>query len=253
MTERRTTAWSGHHPAKDRLRAAVWEQLKGQGAAVGEPVGHIPRFVGAEQAAAQLAALPVWQQARVIKSNPDTAQEPVRRHALQDGKIVYMAVPRLTHERCFVALNAADLRQCGMSLDVAATHRGAMRYGRLVALAEMRPIDLVIVGCVAVSRDGGRTGKGAGFADLELGILRQLGLVQADTPIVTTVHPLQIVASAQLPMLTHDWSLTWIVTPDEAIATASQRAQPTGLQWEHLRPEQLQTIPVLRTLQPGQG
>src|SRR5262249_26807698 len=173
--------------------------------------------------------------------------------ALQAGKVVYMAVPRLTHERCFVALPPADLQQRAIPLDVAATHRGAMRYGRLVALAEMRSIDLVIVGCVAVSRDGGRTGKGAGFADLELGILRQLGLVQADTPIVTTVHPLQIVASAQLPMLTHDWSLTWIVTPGEAIATASQRAQPTGLQWEYLRPEQLQTIPVLRTLQPEQA
>ena len=253
MAERLTTAWSGHHPVKDQLRAAVWGQLKAQGAAVGEPVGHIPRFVGADQAAARLATLPVWQQARVIKSNPDTAQEPVRLQALQDGKVVYMAVPRLTHERCFVALNAADLWQRGIPLDVAATHRGAMRHGRLVALAEMTPIDLVIVGCVAVSRDGGRTGKGAGFADLELGILRQLGLVQADTPIVTTVHPLQIVASAQLPMLTHDWSLTWIVTPDEAIATATQRAQPRGLQWEYLRPEQLKTIPVLRTLRPDHG
>src|SRR5262245_51444341 len=250
MTERLTTAWSGRHPGKAQLRAAVWGQLKAQGAAVGEPVGHIPRFVGADQAAARLASLPAWQQASVIKSNPDTAQEPVRLRALQDGKAVYMAVPRLTHERCFVALTATELQQRGIALEVGATHRGAMRYGRLVNLAEMRPIDLVMVGCVAVSRDGGRTGKGAGFADLELGILRQLGLVQARTPIITTVHPLQIVASAELPMLTHDWSLTWIVTPDEAIATTSQRAQPTGLQWEHLRPEQLATIPVLRTLHP---
>ena len=77
--------------------------------------------------------------------------------------------------------------------------------------------------------------------------------MQADTPIVTTVHPLQIVASAELPMLTHDWSLTWIVTPDEAIATSSQHTQPLGLQWEHLRPEQLETIPVLRTLRPDHG
>ena len=253
MADQLTTAWSGHHPAKDQLRATVWEQLKVHGATVGEPVGHIPRFAGADQAAARLAALPIWHRARVIKSNPDTAQEPVRLRALQDDKVVYMAVPRLTHERCFVALEAADLRQRDIPLEVAATHRGAMRHGRLVALAEMRPIDLVIVGCVAVSRDGGRTGKGAGFADLELGILRQLGLVQADTPIVTTVHALQIVASAELPMLTHDWSLSWIVTPDEAIATASQRAQPPGLQWEHLRPEQLVTIPVLQTLRPEVG
>jgi len=38
------------------------------------------------------------------------------------------------------------------------------------------------------------------------------------------------------------------VTPDAAIATAVQRTQPSGLLWEHLRPEQLATIPVLRTL-----
>jgi 5-formyltetrahydrofolate cyclo-ligase len=244
--EERTTPWSGHDLVKDRLRTAVWTQLKVQGAAVGEPVGHIPRFVGNDRAAAQLAMLPIWQQARVIKCNPDQAQAPVRLRALQEDKILYMAVPRLIEERCFVELTAAELRQRGIALEVAATSRGAMQHGRLVALDAMSPIDLVVVGCVAVSRDGGRTGKGAGFADLELGLLRQHGLIRADTPIVTTVHALQMVPSAELPMRVHDWSLTWIVTPDEAIATTVQRTQPPGLLWEHLRPEQLATIPVLR-------
>jgi 5-formyltetrahydrofolate cyclo-ligase len=246
--EERTTPWSGHDLVKDRLRTTVWTRLKAQGAAVGEPVGHIPRFVGNDRAAAQLAMLPVWQQARVIKCNPDQAQAPVRLRALQEDKMLYMAVPRLTEERCFVELTAAELRQRGVALEAAATSRGGMQHGRLVAVDEMSPIDLVIVGCVAVSRDGGRTGKGAGFADLELGLLRQGGLIQEDTSIVTTVHALQIVPSAELPMRVHDWSLTWIVTPDEAIATAASRAQPPGLLWEHLRPEQLATIPVLRTL-----
>ena len=123
-----------------------------------------------------------------------------------------------------------------------------MQHGQLVAVDEMSPIALVVVGCVAVSRDGGRTGKGAGFADLELGLLRQRGLIQADTPIVTTVHALQIVPSAELPMRAHDWYLTWIVTPDNAIATAARHLQPPGLLWEDLRPEQLATIPVLRSM-----
>ncbi len=246
--ERHTTPWSGHDPAKDRLRATIWTHLQAQGAAVGDPVGHIPRFVGSERAAARLAMLPAWQQARVIKCNPDQAQAPVRLRALQEGKVLYMAVPRLTQERCFVALTAADLRPRGVALEVAATSRGAMQHGQLVAVDEMSPIALVVVGCVAVSRDGGRTGKGAGFADLELGLLRQRGLIQADTPIVTTVHALQIVPSAELPMRAHDWYLTWIVTPDEVIATAALRAQPPGLLWEHLRPEQLATIPVLRSM-----
>jgi 5-formyltetrahydrofolate cyclo-ligase len=211
-------------------------------------VGHIPRFVGSKQAAARLASLPVWQQARVIKCNPDAAQAPVRQRALQEGKVLYMAVPRLTEARCFVELTAA-LHQRSIALDVASTSRGAMQHGRLVALEEMQPIGLVVVGCVAVSRDGGRTGKGAGFADLELAILRQRGLIQSTTPIVTTVHPLQIVTPGPLPMLAHDWSLTWIVTPDEVIATQAARPQPAGIAWEQLRPEQLATIPVLRTLQ----
>jgi 5-formyltetrahydrofolate cyclo-ligase len=84
--EQNTTPWSGHDTAKDRLRATVWTRLKAQGAALGEPVGHIPRFVGSEHAAAQLAMLPAWQQARVIKCNPDQAQAPVRLRALQDRR-----------------------------------------------------------------------------------------------------------------------------------------------------------------------
>src|SRR5262245_25654000 len=182
--EERTTPWSGHDLIKDRLRTTVWTQLKVQGAAMGDPVGHIPRFVGNDRAAAQLALLPVWQQARVIKCNPDQAQAPVRLRALQEDKMLYMAVPRLTEERCFVELTAAELRPRGVALEAAATSRGGMQHGRLVAVDEMSPIDLVIVGCVAVSRDGGRAGKGAGVADLELGLLRQGGLIQAGSAIV---------------------------------------------------------------------
>ena len=248
MTEKGTTEWSGYHPAKDRLRALVWARLQSQGATVSDPVGHIPRFVGVDQAAARLAMLPVWHQASVIKCNPDAAQAPVRLRALQDGKVLYMAVPRLTRPRCFVQLTAADLQRQGIALEIAAFHRGAMQHGQLVGFAEMRLIDLVVVGCVAVADDGGRTGKGAGFADLELGMLRQLGLVQAETPIVTTVHPLQIVGSGQLPMLAHDWSLSWIVTPEEAIATQRPRPQPPGLLWDQVRPTQYATIPILWTL-----
>jgi 5-formyltetrahydrofolate cyclo-ligase len=243
--------WSGYHADKDRLRAEVWAQLKAHGGSVADPVGHIPPFVGSDRAATQLATLPVWQQARVIKCNPDAAQAPVRLRALQDGKVLYMAVPRLTYERCFVQVTAADLQPRGVPLEAAARYRGAMQHGHLVAFSDMLSIDLVVVGCVAVSRDGGRTGKGAGFADLEMGMLRQLGLIQNHTPIVTTVHPLQIVDSAHLPMLAHDWSLTWIATPDEVIPTQLHRPQPTGLFWEQLRPEQLESIPVLRRFRPA--
>ena len=244
------TEWSGHHEVKDRLRHQVWTQLQSEGATNGNPFGHIPPFLGNEKAAEQLATLPCWQHAHVVKSNPDRAQEPVRLQALQDGKLLYMAVPRLKKARCFVALEASALAQRGVPLAEAATNRGAMRHGKLVAFEEMQPVGMVVVGCVAVSRDGGRTGKGAGFADLELGMLRQFGLVQAHTPVVTTVHPLQIVSDQQLPMLSHDWSLTWIATADEVTATHLMRSQPTGIAWDQIRPEQWRPIPALSQLRP---
>lgn len=242
------TAWSGYYPDKDNLRVEVWSLLKQQGVAIRDPFGHIPNFVGAQKAAENLAALPIWQQANAIKCNPDSPQISVRLRALQDGKRLYMAVPRLTNTRCFVELTASDLQQRNILLEDAAIARQAVTYGRLVTFEEMQPIDLVMVGCVAVTRNGGRIGKGAGFADLELAMLKEFGLVQFDTPVVTTVHPLQIVEKERLPMQAHDWALNWIVTSEGVIETNTTYPRPTGLNWDTIRSEQYQKIPVLRKL-----
>src|SRR5919202_882974 len=248
MSNTVNTNWSGYHLDKDNLRAEIWSLLKQQGVAIHDPFGHIPNFVGAQKAAEQLAALPIWQGAKAIKCNPDSPQIPVRLRALQDGKCLYMAVPRLTNTRCFVELTAEDLQQRNISLEEAAIARKALNYGRLVSFEEMQAIALVVVGCVAVTRNGGRTGKGAGFADLELAMLKKFGLVQSDTPIVTTVHPLQIVEEERLPMQTHDWALNWIVTPEGVIETNTTYPRPTGLDWDTIRPEQYKKIPILRQL-----
>lgn len=242
------TDWTGYHHDKDNLRNEIWSLLKQQAASVGDPFGHIPNFVGAELAAEKLASLSIWQQAKTIKCNPDSAQIPVRMRALQDGKRLYMAVPRLTDERCFVELTAEDLQRQNVSIAESAIARKALTCGRLVSFAEMEPIDLVIVGCVAAGPGGGRTGKGAGFADLELAMLQEFGLVEIDTPIVTTVHPLQVVADSLLPMQAHDWALNWIVTAQEVIETNTSYPRPTGLNWDSLRSEQLEQIPILRKL-----
>jgi 5-formyltetrahydrofolate cyclo-ligase len=242
------TAWSGYHPDKDNLRAEVWSLLKEQGVAICDPFGHIPNFVGTQMAAEWLADLPMWKRAIAIKCNPDSPQIPVRLRALQDGKRLYMAVPRLTSTRCFVELTVEDLQQRNIPLEEAAIAQNALSYGRLVSFEEMQAIDLVMVGCVAVTRNGGRTGKGAGFADLELAMLYEFGLVQPDTPIVTTVHPLQIVEDERLPMQAHDWALNWIVTSDEVIETNTTYPRPAGLDWDTIRPEQYKKIPILRQL-----
>ena len=251
-----STPWQGRHPGKDALRHEIWTTLQAQGATHRDPVGHIPNFIGAEAAAARLATLPCWQRARVVKCNPDSPQQPVRLRALQEGKWLYMAVPRLARPQCFVALHRDPLLAKGVPLTTAATMGDALMHGQFVDFSEMQPIDLVVVGCVAVAATGGRTGKGAGFADLELALLREAGLVAATTPIVTTVHELQVVAGDgrrpvpgdhRLPLQPHDWPLDWIITPDRALETHTRFPRPLGLDWAALQPEQIRQIPALRS------
>src|SRR5450756_2972559 len=65
----------------------------------------IPNFVGSDRAAQLLCELPMWKRAKAIKINSDAPQLPIRRAALREGKIVYLAMPRLRSERCFVELD----------------------------------------------------------------------------------------------------------------------------------------------------
>jgi 5-formyltetrahydrofolate cyclo-ligase len=203
----------------------------------------IPNFVGAERAAARAAELPEWKRAKRIKCNPDAPQRPIRLRALRDGKIVFMAVPRLTQERCFLRLDPAKL---GGRLAEAATIGGASKLGDPVLPSELGRIDLVVAGSVVVNPRGARVGKGGGYSDLEFALARQVGSVTGSTPVLTTVHDLQIL-DEDVPMTPHDVPVDLIVTPDQVIRTRRGR-KPRGIRWNELSPDQLAAMPPLREL-----
>src|ERR1700684_1852306 len=82
--------------AKAALREDVWEALRAAKVArFPGAAGRIPNFTGAEAAAERLRDLPAWKNAATVKANPDSPQLRVRQRALEDGKTLYMAVPRL--------------------------------------------------------------------------------------------------------------------------------------------------------------
>jgi 5-formyltetrahydrofolate cyclo-ligase len=240
--------WAGRNAEKDRIRTSVWSGLVAANVNVGPVDSRIPNFVGADLAAWRLAEVPAWKAARVVKTNPDPPQIPVRLRALYDGKVVYAPVPELTKGFPFIRLDPAELIARGIEFETAATAQGFLSAGQPVHFEEMEPLDFVVVGCVAVSRAGGRTGKGGGFADLELGIFRELGKVGPDTPIVTTVHSSQLVAGDRLPMLPHDSALDWIATETELIETRAAYARPAGVDWDAVQPDQYRNIPFLTEL-----
>lgn len=231
--------------SKQELRERVWRAMEVHGAArFPGAKGRIPNFAGAERAALHLQDLPEWRRARVVKINPDAPQLPVRRLALREGKLVYMAVPRLRAMECFIELDPARL---GARAAKAATIAGSAALGRPVTLDAVRPIDLIVCGSVAVNGLGARVGKGGGYSDLEYGLLRQERAVTERTPVVTTVHPIQVVPHA-IETLPHDISLDWIVTPDGPLRCGRPSGRPRGVYWEYLDEDKIASVPALAAL-----
>ena len=233
------------------IRENVWTALETARVVLGRSVhDKIPHFLGCEDAAALVSELPEWQAARAVKSNPDQAQRPLRQLALEQGKLLYMAVPRLKDERVFVELDPArpevDPRK-------ASTISGAFKVGRPVYVHEMQSVDVVISGSVAVNRRGVRIGKGGGFADLEYGLAAEAGILTLDTPVITTVHPMQVL-DEELPWTQHDVPLDFVITVDEVIRCVGDRERfprPQGIYWEDLDERKIRSIPLLVKLREG--
>jgi 5-formyltetrahydrofolate cyclo-ligase len=231
--------------AKAALRQEVWSEMSAARVArFPGAAGRIPNFTGAEAAAERLRATGVWQAASTVKANPDSAQLPVRQRALEDGKTVYMAVPRLAEPEPFFALDPAHLSEPPRK---AASIRGASRSARRVTLAELSPVDLVVMGSVAVGEDGARLGKGGGFADLEFALAAAAGLIGQHTVSVTTVHELQVRAPGMIPLTGHDVPVDLIVTPERIIDCRPRHGPraPAGIRWEDLTEEKIAAIPLL--------
>lgn len=240
--------WAGRNPGKDVVRHDIWRALEEAGVAVGPAWSMIPNFAGADVAAWRLGQLDAWKAARTVKTNPDHAQTPVRIRALYEGRIVYTPVPYLTKEFPYLRLDPATLAEKGISFELAATPQGFMEHGERLEFEAIEPLDFCVVGSVAVGRAGGRTGKGAGFADLETGIFRELGIVTAQTPMATTVHALQLVPDELVVIESHDSPLDYIATESELIETGNCMPRPMGVAWDKVRQDQFDTIPFLARL-----
>ncbi|WP_290781134.1 5-formyltetrahydrofolate cyclo-ligase [Hoeflea sp.] len=240
--------WSGRDENKDAVRGEVWDLLDSGGHAMGPTWSHIPNFIGADQAAWHLAQTEEWKRAKTVKCNPDPPQIPLRLRALYEGKILYAPVPYLTREFPYLRIDPKKLIEKGVSFELAATSEGYMMHGERIGFEEVEPLDFCIVGSVAVSREGGRTGKGAGFADLETGIFRELGTIGPQTPMATTIHSSQLVPASKVFMMAHDSPLDFVATEQELIVTGNTAPRPKGVTWDFVQDDQFETIPFLRDL-----
>lgn len=229
--------------SKDAIRRQVRERLRRIGVArFPDETRHVPNFRGSEDAALLLRRLTIWRRARAIRCDLSPPQLWLRRCALAEGKTVYIAIGNLRAERCFLEI---DPHRFGPRAWRAFNLRRALRVGNVVAPDKLPAIDLILTGAIAVNRQGAMVGIGGGGFDLEYGLLRHLGKVREYTPVVTTLHPQQVIED-RIPMRAHDVPFDFAVTPDDVIAAPSLFPRPRGVLWDLLPADSARPLSALR-------
>jgi 5-formyltetrahydrofolate cyclo-ligase len=228
---------------KDEIRHKVWNQLTEEknGRFPFPLVNRIPNFKGAEKAASHITTLIEYKEARVIKVNPDAPQLPLRKQILLDGKVLLVPTPRL--KAGFIMIKPEWVPDGEERRAASLSHMKS--YGKEIPLTEIPPIDLMVVGSVAIHQDGRRLGKGEGYADREYAIVLELG--NPPVPVVTTIHSTQIVED-DIPRDTYDLTVDWIATEKGLYKTGSTYKKPNGMEWEHVSEEEMEEMPILRQL-----
>lgn len=178
--------------SKQSYRRKVWEYLDKNNLVVfpRPAFGRIPNFKGSVEAAAKLLDLDEFKTAKTIEVNPDKPQEAARVLTLEQGKELYVPVPRLKngllkHITVQENANQKQIRE-------AVSRRGLEFDGRIINIDDDLKLDLLVLGSVAVSKDGYRIGKGKGYADLEFAVLLEMMAVTQETVVVTIVHDSQV-------------------------------------------------------------
>jgi 5-formyltetrahydrofolate cyclo-ligase len=193
---------------KESVRKMIWETMKNEGISKNACHGHIPDFKGSGIAADLLRTTFEWKDATTIFVSPDTAQTHVRENVLLDKKQLIMASPRLLNG--YLEVKPEDVSG---SEEEASTIDGAFKYGEKVE--SFPKVDMVVEGSVAVDINGGRLGKGGGYGDMEISFLLNEVLIDLITPIVTTVHKVQLIGN--VPLESHDQKINMVVTPERVI------------------------------------
>ena len=193
---------------KDFIREDIWDSLTQKNLSVSSksPYGRIPNFKGSGAAAKLLRTTNEWIESEIIFSSPDSAQRTVREYALKDRKILIMASPKLKKGYLLI-----DPIKTLNKEKMASSIKGAFKLGK--SIQNIKAVDMVVEGSVAVDLNGNRLGKGGGYGDMEISYLFNMKAIDDKTPIVTTVHENQIIE--KVPNEEHDQKINMIVTPKQ--------------------------------------
>lgn len=241
-----------------RLRRVIWDRL----IEVARPdsrfhfdfANFIPDFEGSRRCVDAIRRMPEYREARTIVVTADNSLEVFRERALADGKRLVVCTYGLL--RGFVLVRGKRVRPEDRPL--AATLDGMERCGKRLSYEELRaagPLDLMVTGAAAVSREGVHFGKGHGYLELVWGLLSEMAIVGQQTPLIASVHECQVVEESA-PRAAYDVTVDVIVTPSEVVR-CRPLPKPVGLSWERLPRRFVETRPYFEEVrqfkQAGRG
>lgn len=211
-------------------------------------LNRVPNFKGTEEAAERLAKTDEFQRAKSVCINADKAQEKIQYLTVQAKKLLLVQIPLFIRKGLIKAIQIpSELPEDQVSKLTSRTAIGA--YGKTVPLSEERKVDIVVMGSIAVTKQGQRIGKGEGFADIEYAMMLKLGMITPDTLVVTTVHDSQVYENLPEELFKdHDVGVDMIVTPTQVIQVTPKPPKSSGLDWSLLSSRRLKIFPILRQL-----
>lgn len=182
-----------------------------------------------------------------IKVNIDRVLHEFKELALLADKSVYLPSTRESSALCLKVDVPADATE--EQKKEALRVQDIQKFRSEIGLDSGLKLDIVVIGSVVVSREGYRIGRGNGFADLDIGLLIELGAITPKTIIVTIVHDMQVVDSLPPNLFQkYDTPVDIIATPTEIIRVPKRLSFPNGVYWELLSERRLKILPVLQQL-----
>jgi 5-formyltetrahydrofolate cyclo-ligase len=236
--------------SKSEIRRQVWQRLR----QVARPDSRfhwdfgefIPDYEGSEHCAAAIRQMDAYRHSQMIFITPDNNLLTLREYAIRDNKTVLITTYGIA--RGFMMVERQDVpedqERYAASLD------GLEEYARFIdlnVLSQLGKVDLLITGASLISTQGIRWGKGHGYFDLEWAMLRELGLVGEETPIIAVVHDCQVTEVALTPD-PYDTIVDYIVTPASITQLNRTLSKPDGILWNKLDPATIKKIPPLEEL-----
>jgi 5-formyltetrahydrofolate cyclo-ligase len=235
---------------REAVRRIVWERLRD--VAVPDSRFHldfsmfIPDYPGSERIPEMVRQLPFYVGTGPVFVTPDNNLYSLRAALLRESRPLLITTYGILRGFVYFAPRSVPEHH----IDFAASLDGAERFGTRLDLEGVRSLgrlDFLVTGASAVNRNGIRFGKGHGYFDLEWALLREVGSVDEDSPVVACVHDVQYV-DEDLPSEPTDTLVDWIVTPTRTIRVSRRSPKPSGIRWDLVDPELVASIPPLQEL-----